>query len=144
MDTLTELVNHQTQLERTLTDEERAWGSRRRELEGSIAETKRLRAMAACDLDLDLIAVAEKIVGVTGLCNTSREFLVDEAAACIATNGEKIRHEFFGIKNIVFAVGLRRDYRRELTAEEIAAALYLLEHFKAGRYVSPGGVGGIA
>lgn len=99
-----------------------------------------------------------QVLSVWGEVSCPRLKVVDDAIYDLAVNGGKyLRQYYFGIKNyagfgdqrsdhyygrgpkhgrIVFSVSLLiRD--RDLTPEEIEAAVYLLEQVKAKRYVAP-------
>jgi hypothetical protein len=156
--TLQEIIVEETELKNRLATMGKQWEDAKARLEIAIAEMGRLRKLASEGVSIDLIHLAETVLSVTGECNTpARQAATESAIRVIATCGGKVlRTHYIGLKNydrfcdqredheygygpahghIVFSVGFRGEARkRDLTAEEINACLYLLEQMKAGKY----------
>lgn len=125
-------------------------------LDGLKAELRIAReqeTMALGGLDLNRILHAEHVLRIYGRLGGESASAIEDARKAILAGGGRLRTEFFGTKNydrwsgqrcdcsygygpshgyIVFEIGLTSEARkRDLTAEEIEDALYLLGNVKA-------------
>lgn len=165
MATLTEIISARLASEKELTKLTEEYRAARDRLTEAIAFCKEQEAILGSGLDLEKINLGRKILriqgdpyGITDGCSGKDNTIAEEAVRDIMDGCRKLRTEYFGNKRygryyqrndcrygwgpscggIVDRIGLRnwQDDFRELTPEEVEAAIYYIRNYNQIKNIS--------
>ncbi len=147
------LETKRVEIEAAIDELKKSSAEKFEELKSELAETRRLIALQSGGLNLDTLHHAEHVIEVRGDYKRNPSVITDAIASLVKSRGAEMKQQYFGAKDysgwsgqrsnheygygpkhggIVLSCGLTKEARkRELTDEEIEAALYYLNNIEA-------------